>query len=68
MSIEHAATEHAERIDRATDAIRAMSQDLAEDVAPAPTLLGKVCEATRQAPLQSLALAFLIGVIVARRR
>ena len=55
-----------QRIDHATDAIRGMSQDLAEEVAPHPTWLDQV-SASRAAPIQSLAIAFLIGVILARR-
>ena len=56
-----------QRIDHAVDAIRGMSQDLAEEVAPNPTWLDQVSAATRDAPIQSLAIAFLIGVILARR-
>jgi hypothetical protein len=56
-----------QRIDYATDAIRGMSQDLAKEVAPRPGLLEKLSAATRDAPIQSLAIAFLIGVILARR-
>ena len=56
-----------QRIDHATDAIRGMSRDLAEEVAPHPTWLDQVNAATRAAPIQSLAIAFLIGVILARR-
>ena len=63
-----AAAESAEqRIDHATDAIRGMSRDLAEEVAPHSAWLDKVSAATRAAPIQSLAIAFLIGVILARR-
>jgi len=56
-----------QRIDHATDAIRGMSRDLAEEVAPHPTWLDQVSAATRAAPIHSLAIAFLIGVILARR-
>jgi hypothetical protein len=63
-----AAAESAEqRIDHATDAIRGMSRDLAEEVAPHSAWLDQVSAATRAAPIQSLAIAFLIGVILARR-
>jgi hypothetical protein len=63
-----AAAESAEqRIDHATDAIRGMSRDLAEEVAPHSPWLDQVSAATRAAPIQSLAIAFLIGVILARR-
>ena len=44
-----------QRIDRATDAIRGMSQDLAQEVAPRPTWLDRVSAATREAPIQALA-------------
>jgi hypothetical protein len=56
-----------QRIDNAVDAIRGMSQDLADEVAPRPGLLDWLSAATREAPIQSLAIAFLIGVILARR-
>ena len=56
-----------QRIDKAVDAIRGMSQDLADEVAPRPGLLDRLSAATREAPIPSLAIAFLIGVIVARR-
>jgi ElaB/YqjD/DUF883 family membrane-anchored ribosome-binding protein len=55
------------RIEQATDAIRSMSQDLANEVAPRPTLIDRVNALTREAPIQSLAIAFLLGVIVACR-
>lgn len=57
-----------ERIDSAADAIRGMSQELADELAPPVTLLDRIAVATRKAPLQSLAIAFLFGIIVARRR
>ena len=56
-----------QRIDRAVDAIRGMSRDLADEVAPSPTLLDRVSAATREAPIQALAIAFLIGFMLARR-
>jgi len=50
-----ATTESAEqRIDRATDAIRSMSHDLANEVASSPTCLDRVSAATREAPIQAL--------------
>ena len=61
------AAEPEQRIDDAVDAIRSMSQDLAEEVAPRPGLLDRLSAATREAPIQSLAIAFLIGVILTRR-
>jgi hypothetical protein len=56
-----------QRIDNAVDAIRNMSQDLADEVAPPPGWIDRLSAATREAPIQSLAIAFLIGVILARR-
>lgn len=56
-----------QRIDNAVDAIRSMSQDLADEVVPRPRLLDRLSAATREAPINSLAIAFLIGVILARR-
>lgn len=55
------------RIGRAVDAIRSMSRDLAEEVTPPPTWRDRLSAATREAPIPSLAIAFLIGLIVARR-
>lgn len=54
------------RIDKAVNAIRGMSRDLADEVAPRPTWLDQVCAFTCEAPIQSLAIAFLIGVLLAR--
>ena len=56
-----------QRIDNAVDAIRSMSQDLADEVVPRPRLLDRLSAATREAPIHSLAIAVLIGVILARR-
>jgi hypothetical protein len=56
-----------QRIDRATDAIRGMSHDLANEVAPPLTWSDRVSAATREAPIQALAIAFLVGAILARR-
>jgi hypothetical protein len=62
------AAESAEqRIGSAVDAIRSMSRDLAEEVARRPTWRDRISAATREAPIQSLAIAFLIGLILARR-
>jgi hypothetical protein len=55
------------RIEHATDAIRSMSQDLASEVAPRPAWVDRVSTLTREAPIQMLAIAFLLGVLVARR-
>jgi hypothetical protein len=63
-----ASVERAEqRIDSATDAIRGMSRDLADEVATPPTWLDRLSAATREAPIQALAIAFLVGVILTRR-
>jgi hypothetical protein len=56
-----------ERINNAVGAIRSMSHDLADEVTPRPRLLERIGAATREAPIQSLAIAFLIGMILARR-
>lgn len=55
------------RIEHATYAIRSMSQDLADEVAPRPTWIEQVCGLTREAPIHSLTIAFLLGLIVSRR-
>jgi len=55
------------RIEQATDAIRIMSQDLANEVAPRPGWIDRVIALTREAPVQSLAIAFLLGFVVSRR-
>jgi hypothetical protein len=49
------------------DAIRGMSRDLADEVTARPTWIDQVGDFTRQAPMQSLAIAFLIGVLLTRR-
>ena len=54
------------RIEQATDAIRSMSQDLADEVSPRLTWIDRVSNLTREAPILSLAIAFLLGVIVLR--
>ena len=59
------------RIRQAAEVIR----DIANDLRPAAKglepvmrrITDEVCAITRQAPLQSLAIAFLLGVIMARR-
>jgi len=56
-----------ERIDNAVNAIRGMSRDLADELAPSPTWLDRIAAATREAPIQSLAIAFLLGFMLARR-
>jgi hypothetical protein len=56
------------RIDRAADAIRAMTHDMVDELPLRPSVTNTLRNLTIQAPLQSLAIAFLLGVIVARRR
>ena len=66
-----AETSDESRIRQATEAVR----DIANDLGPAakglqPVLrriTDEVCSITRQAPLQSLVIAFLLGVMIARR-
>jgi hypothetical protein len=59
-------------IRQASEAIRDMANDLkpaAKGLEPVlQRITDDVCNMTRQAPLQSLAIAFLFGVLVARRR
>ena len=60
-----------QRIEQAAEAVRTMTQELAQELAPElrprPGWMDRVSEITRKAPLQSLAVAFLIGVFLARR-
>jgi hypothetical protein len=44
-----------------------MSRDLADEVTARPTWIDQVGDFTRQAPIQSLAVAFLIGVLLTRQ-
>lgn len=62
-----AAASAEQRIGSAVDAVRSMSRDLAAEVAPPPTWRDRISAATRETPIPSLAIAFLIGVILARR-
>jgi hypothetical protein len=55
------------RIEHATNAIRSMSQDLADEVTPKPSLRERVSALTRETPIQALAIAFLVGMIVTNR-
>jgi hypothetical protein len=48
------------RIEHATGAIRSMSQDLADELTPRRTWSAQVSALTREAPIQSLAIAFLL--------
>jgi len=54
------------RIEHATEAIRSMSQDLADEVTPTPTWANLISASARGAPVQALAIAFLLGLIAAR--
>ena len=71
-----AETSEESRIQHATEAVRDMTENLANELRPAARGLepvmrrirDEVCALTRQAPLQSLAIAFLLGVMIARRR
>ena len=56
-----------QRVKQATEAVRKMSQELADELRPRPGWSDLIREITRDAPLQSLAVAFLIGVMLARR-
>jgi hypothetical protein len=60
------------RIRRASEAIRDMANDMkptTQGLEPVvQRLTDNICQLTRQAPLQSLALAFLLGVLIARRK
>jgi hypothetical protein len=60
------------RIRRASEAIRDMANDMkpaAQGLEPVvQRLTDNICQMTRQAPLRSLALAFLLGVLIARRK
>ena len=65
------ANDDASRIQRATEAIREMADDLkpaAEGLQPVVRrVTDEISNLTRHAPFQSLAIAFLLGVMVARR-
>jgi hypothetical protein len=56
------------RIDHAADAIRGMTKDMVAELPARPWVIDTIRKLTIQAPLQSLAIAFLLGVMVARRR
>ena len=70
-------TEEQQRIDRAADAVRGMTKDMTKDMMKdmangRPTQWRRIADMLRQsamdAPLQSLAIAFLLGILIARRR
>jgi hypothetical protein len=56
------------RINQAADAIRGMTKDMVDELPVQPWVADTIRKLTIQAPLQSLAIAFLLGVIVARGR
>jgi len=56
------------RVYRAARAINAMSDDLGAELSPRNPVLDALRLLAREAPLRSLAVAFALGVIVARRR
>lgn len=57
------------RIDHAADAIRGMTKEMVDELPTRrPRLSERLREMTLEAPLQSLAIAFLLGVLIARRR
>jgi len=57
------------RIDHAAEAIRDMTKEMVQELPARQSPLAKaLSKLVVQAPLQSLAIAFLLGVLVARRR
>ena len=56
------------RIHQAAEAIRGVAKEIVEELPAHEWVADTVRKLTIQAPLQSLAIAFLLGVIVARRR
>jgi hypothetical protein len=59
--------EATESVQKATEAVQTTSRSIAESV-EADRRPDARLDLTREAPLQSLAIAFLLGFIVARRR
>ncbi len=65
-----------DRINRASENIRAMAGEIKEELKPATRglepaayrLSENLRRMTIEAPLQSLAIAFLLGILIARRR
>ena len=72
MTIETSTEElspEAARVYRAAKAINAMSDDMDAEPFPQPNpVLDALRVLAREAPLRSLAVAFVLGVMVARRR
>jgi hypothetical protein len=59
----------ATRVYRAAKAISAMSDDMDAELMPKPNpVLDAVRLLAREAPLRSLAIAFILGAVFARRR
>jgi len=56
------------RVYRAARAINAMSDDLGAELSHRNPVLDALRLSAREAPLRSLAVAFALGVMVARRR
>lgn len=57
------------RIEHAAEAIRGMTKDMVDELPARRTPLSETLrQMTVEAPLQSLAVAFLLGVLIARRR
>ena len=56
------------RIEQAADAIRAVATAVGQDLPSRERVIDTIRKLTIQAPLPALAIAFLLGVIVAGRR
>jgi hypothetical protein len=57
------------RIEHAAEAIRGMTKEMVDELPPRRTKLSETLRRmTVEAPFQSLAIAFLLGVLIARRR
>jgi hypothetical protein len=76
MTEDSGLTRDQERIEHASDAIRDIAEGM-KDASPPPAmdarratehLARRLRQMTLEAPLQSLLVAFLLGVLVARRR
>lgn len=58
-----------ERIDHAAEAIRGMTKEMIQELpATRARLSEKLRQMTMEAPLHSIAIAFLLGVLIARKR
>jgi hypothetical protein len=55
-------------VHKAAEAIREVAKEIVEELPARERVADTIRKLTIQAPLQSLAIAFLLGVIVARRR